>query len=65
MVCAAKKFKCCGQNFLYYEGLDKKEAPPEDKRMKIIHTCDKLFAARINLTMYYVKNSKVENVPVT
>jgi len=25
--------------------------------MKIIHAYDRLFAARINLTMYYVKNS--------
>ena len=45
--------------------VDKLEAPPEDKRMRIIHSCDRLFAARINLTVYYVKNSKVERVPVT
>jgi hypothetical protein len=60
----AKTFKCCGKEFLYYEGTDKLEAPPDDKWMKIIHACDRLFAARINLTCYYVKAPKAESVPV-
>jgi hypothetical protein len=54
-----KTFHCCGKEFRYYPEVDKLEAPPEDKRMKIIHACDRLFAARINFTMYYVKNSNV------
>jgi hypothetical protein len=60
-----KTFHCCGKEFRYYPAVDKLESPPEDKRMKIIHACDRLFAARINLTCYYVKNSKAESVPVT
>ena len=61
----AKTFTCCGIKFRYLPEVDKLEAPPDDKRMKIIHACDRLFAARINLTMYYVKNTKVESVPVS
>jgi hypothetical protein len=60
-----KTFHCCGKEFRYYSEVDKLESPPDDKRLKIIHACDRFFAARINLTMYYVKNSKVENTPVT
>ena len=61
----AKTFKCCGKQFRYYPEVDKLEAPPDDKRMKIIHACDRLFAARINRTVYYVKKSKANPVPVT
>jgi hypothetical protein len=61
----AKTFTCCGQPFIYYPKVDKLEAPPEDKRLKIVHACDRLFAARINLTIYYVKTPKAESVPVT
>jgi hypothetical protein len=53
-----KTFTCCGKPFIYYPEVDKLESPPEDKRMKILHACDRLFAARINLTMYYVKNKE-------
>jgi hypothetical protein len=61
----AKTFTCCGTPFIYYPEVDKLGSPPDDKRLKIIHACDRLFAARINLTMYYVNNTKVESVPVT
>ena len=40
------------------------EYAPDDQRLKIMHACDCLWAARIPLTMYYVKNTKVESVPV-
>jgi hypothetical protein len=53
-----KTFKCCGKEFWYYPEVDKLQSPPEDKRLKIIHACDKLFAARINLTMYYIREPK-------
>ena len=58
----AKIFKCCGKPFKYYPGRDKLSPPPEDKRLKAIHACDRLFAWRINLTMYYVKaqESKIQ-----
>jgi hypothetical protein len=61
----AKIFSCCGKPFIYYPEVDKLESPPEDKRLKIIHACDRLFAARINLTCYYVKEPKAESLPVT
>jgi len=54
----AKTFTCCGIKFRYLPAVDKLESPPDDKRLKIIHACDKLFAARINLTCYYVKNKE-------
>jgi hypothetical protein len=53
----AKTFICCGKHFIYYPGIDKLAAPPDDKRMKIIHACDRLFAARINLTSSTVSES--------
>ena len=36
-----------------------------DKLSELIHTCDRLIAWRINLTMYYMKDLKAERVPVT
>jgi hypothetical protein len=41
------------------------EYAPDDQRLKIIQACDCVCAARIPLTMYYVKNTTVETVPVS
>jgi len=60
-----KIFSCCGRSFIFYPEIDKLTVPPDDKRTKLIHQCDRLVAWRINLTCYYVKNSKVDNVQVT
>ena len=53
-----KTFKCCGKQFRFYPEVDKQTVPPDDKRTKLIHQCDRLVAWRINLTCYYVKNTE-------
>jgi hypothetical protein len=55
-----KTFKCCGQSFIFYPAVDKQIVPPDDKRVNLIHSCDRLIAWRINLTMYYVKNQETQ-----
>ena len=54
----AKNFTCCGQSLIFYPEVDKQTVPPDDKRTKLIHQCDRLVAWRINLTCYYVKNQE-------